>query len=485
MTFWWFLAVLVPVAAVVAYAGDAVAKRVGKRHWRLFGLRPRATGTLVAVVTGVVIAVSAFAAFFLLARDARETILLAERVRAERDSLQQEVARYQQVVADLRAQASQTLAERNQLAGERRRLEELLGAMEKRLGRTTDELDQSRQALQQLKATTTQQQQALIAANNQQKRLQVERQTLQDRERYLAQQAAQAQSQLNRLIADQQQQLVRAFNAEQKVLRLEERTRLLEKEKLRFEQDLAFLAAQRKQAEEIRQQLEQQKQELSQQRDALRASLLQTQRDEAELKARLSRLQNQVFTLEASRTALRSGVESLVGRILLSEKVVLPGSEQQAVAEALTMAEERVRGMGLSGSVVVERPKFPLVVRQGVVLVRPRGVTSEGLMQLGVEYRTRERKFSRGEVLVSLQLNLPSPANESWRNLEGLWAEATMRLKAADWVPEKLDLAPDSSQILEVLAQMGRLKGAVRVGIVAEVNLYPTEVPQLVLRVLP
>lgn len=485
MTFWWLLAVLIPVAAVVAYAGDAVAKRVGKQHWRLFGLRPRATGTLVAVVTGVVIAVSAFAAFLLLARDARETILAAERVRLERDSLRSEVSRYEQVVADLRSQTGQTLAERNQLAGERRRLEELMATMEGRLEQTTAQLEQSQASLQQLRATATQQRQALQAASNQQKRLQAERQILQDKERYLTQQAAQAQAQLNRLIADQQKQLVQSFNAEQQIKRLEERTRSLEQEKVRLEQDLGFLVAQRKQAEEARQELERQKQDLGQQRDALRNSLLQTQRDEAELKARLSRLQGQIDTLEASRTALRSGVESLVGRILLSEKVVLPGSEQQAVADALSLAEERVRGMGLSGSVVVDRPRFPLVVRQGVVLVRPRGVTAEGFMQVGVEYRTRERKFSRGEVLVSLQLSLPSSNNELWRKLEGLWAEAAVRLRAADWVPEKLDMTPDSSQILEMIAQLGRLRGAVRVGVVAEVNLYPTEVPQLILKLLP
>ncbi|MBI5811806.1 MAG: DUF3084 domain-containing protein, partial [Meiothermus silvanus] len=83
MTFWLILALLVVVSALVAYTGDLVAKRVGKRHWRFFGLRPRTTATLVATLTGVLIALGAFATFMLLVEDARETILQAEQVRYE------------------------------------------------------------------------------------------------------------------------------------------------------------------------------------------------------------------------------------------------------------------------------------------------------------------------------------------------------------------------------------------------------------------
>ena len=55
MTFWAILILLVLVAGLVAYVGDLVAKRVGKRHWRFLGLRPKATATLVAVAVTVVL----------------------------------------------------------------------------------------------------------------------------------------------------------------------------------------------------------------------------------------------------------------------------------------------------------------------------------------------------------------------------------------------------------------------------------------------
>jgi uncharacterized protein (DUF3084 family) len=91
MTFWAILILLVLVAGLVAYVGDLVAKRVGKRHWRFLGLRPKTTATLVAVATGVLIGLGAFGAFFLLVRAARETILQAEAVRQGRDRLRTEV----------------------------------------------------------------------------------------------------------------------------------------------------------------------------------------------------------------------------------------------------------------------------------------------------------------------------------------------------------------------------------------------------------
>lgn len=477
MTFWLILALLVPVAALVAFAGDAVAKRVGKRHWRLFGLRPRATATLVAVVTGVLIALSAFGAFLLLAQDARETILSAERIRLERDGLKaevqrfrEEVGRYEQVVQDLKAQTGRTLAERNQLATERKRLEELLEITEQRLQDAGQNLSDTQQELNQLRQTFEQQKASLAVASQEKKRFEAERQALQDKEVYLLQQAARAQSQLNQLGSDQQRQLLQLFAAEQQ-------TRLLESDKRRLEQDIAVLNLQRQRTEEARSSLERERNELQQSLEAVR-------QDEQSLQERLGGLQAQVARLENSRKALLSGVENLVGKVLLAEQAVMPGGEQEAVAEAIRRADLRVRALGLAGSVVLEKPKFPLVVRQGVILVRPRGLTPEGLMQLGVEYRIRERAFVRGEVLATAMMTLPASPNDTWRGLELLWQTAEVRLVGAGWVPEKL-LAFDTEQALDFLNELGRLRGQVRVGLVAFNHLYPTESPKLILRVLP
>src|SRR6202011_1659111 len=46
------------VAGVIAYIGDRVGHQVGRKRLTLFGLRPKYTSTIVAVATGMLIALS-------------------------------------------------------------------------------------------------------------------------------------------------------------------------------------------------------------------------------------------------------------------------------------------------------------------------------------------------------------------------------------------------------------------------------------------
>src|SRR6202158_529448 len=46
------------VAGVIAYIGDRVGHQVGRKRLTMFGLRPKYTSTIVAVATGMLIALS-------------------------------------------------------------------------------------------------------------------------------------------------------------------------------------------------------------------------------------------------------------------------------------------------------------------------------------------------------------------------------------------------------------------------------------------
>jgi Protein of unknown function (DUF3084) len=50
------LAFVMAIAGAVAYVGDRVGHQVGRRRLSLFGIRPRYTSTIVAIATGVIIA---------------------------------------------------------------------------------------------------------------------------------------------------------------------------------------------------------------------------------------------------------------------------------------------------------------------------------------------------------------------------------------------------------------------------------------------
>lgn len=50
------LAAVMALAGIVAYVGDRVGHQVGRKRLSLFGIRPRYTSTIIAITTGVVIA---------------------------------------------------------------------------------------------------------------------------------------------------------------------------------------------------------------------------------------------------------------------------------------------------------------------------------------------------------------------------------------------------------------------------------------------
>ncbi|MEN2982976.1 MAG: DUF3084 domain-containing protein, partial [Thermus sp.] len=115
MTFWALLTLILLLSALVAYLGDKVAKWAGKRHYRLFGLRPRQTATLIAVATGVGIALLSYLGFLLVFREAREVILEAEAVRQERDRLRSEREVLLKAKEAMEGETARALAELNAL----------------------------------------------------------------------------------------------------------------------------------------------------------------------------------------------------------------------------------------------------------------------------------------------------------------------------------------------------------------------------------
>ncbi len=67
------LAVIV-VSGVVAYVGDIIGKRLGKKRVSLFGLRPRQTAVLIAVCTGWVITAGTILALAIASKSVREAV---------------------------------------------------------------------------------------------------------------------------------------------------------------------------------------------------------------------------------------------------------------------------------------------------------------------------------------------------------------------------------------------------------------------------
>ena len=95
-----FLIFVVLLSGLVAYSADTIARRAGRRHLRLFGLRPKTTALIVAVASGMGISLASVLAYGVLNRTAITNIQQADRLRIELSQLKKDV---KAVGADLTA----------------------------------------------------------------------------------------------------------------------------------------------------------------------------------------------------------------------------------------------------------------------------------------------------------------------------------------------------------------------------------------------
>lgn len=137
---WRLIVLLVIMGGAIAYLGDRIGLRVGKRKLTLFGLRPRHTSILITILTGVVITGASVGLLSLASADVRTAIFHMGEIQA---ALATTRARLEVVEGDLAAQEerlAQTLAERNQAVGD-------LEAAVAQLDTARSQLDEAQRAL--------------------------------------------------------------------------------------------------------------------------------------------------------------------------------------------------------------------------------------------------------------------------------------------------------------------------------------------------
>lgn len=86
------IAVLAIMGGIIAYIGDKLGSKVGKRKLTLFGLRPKHTSIVVTIITGITIAAATLGVMALASKDVRTALFGMEALKAELSSLSQEVA---------------------------------------------------------------------------------------------------------------------------------------------------------------------------------------------------------------------------------------------------------------------------------------------------------------------------------------------------------------------------------------------------------
>ena len=419
MSLWAIVLFLVVLGGLIAYAGDVIGRRVGRRHVRLFGLRPRTTGLLVAVFSGMLVALVVFATFMLLVRGARETILEAQTVRAERDrllaeraQLMAERAHLAEQVENLKAQAAQSFAEEERLRKRERELTERLKASQDRLNRLeADRRDleaKLAEAQSELKAREARlkllerQAQAAAAQYAKLKRaedaLVRELKTLRAARDEADRRAKQAMQALADLKSEQEK-----LAAE--VLTLEERARKLQG-------DLAELNA-------LRRELESKNEALRQQNLALARLLDQSRLEAAQLKGQVAELSRRGLSLEKGFSRAISG--EVLAEVFLSYDED-PDAE---LARAVAQAQVRAKIMGLPPLAPV-KAATQAWQGPGLILVVAEGADPDGRIRATARFVPSTTLFEPGEVVA--QARLPADGGEALKALVVLRRKAEERL---------------------------------------------------------
>ena len=77
------IVVLVLTGGVIAFIGDRLGSKVGKKKLSLFGLRPRHTSILVTIITGILITTVTFGILAIVSKDVRTALFGMNKLKAE------------------------------------------------------------------------------------------------------------------------------------------------------------------------------------------------------------------------------------------------------------------------------------------------------------------------------------------------------------------------------------------------------------------
>ena len=131
---------LVIIGGVVAYVGDIVGRRIGRKRLSLLGMRPRHTAVAVSVVAGMLITLLTLAAAMAISRDVKDGFLRVQQMRRKQAELSGRLRALNEQMARLdrdRSNAERKLSQRKAELDQTKRM----------LEKESDELRQTRSAL--------------------------------------------------------------------------------------------------------------------------------------------------------------------------------------------------------------------------------------------------------------------------------------------------------------------------------------------------
>ena len=142
---WIMLFVLAVMGGIIAYLGDKIGSRVGKKKIRIFNLRPKYTSIVVTILTGVSIAAVTLGVMSVLSENVRIALFGMRQLRMENEALEDQRNQLLRQAEDL----GKELSEKNRLIASN---EELLESQQAQLDGKNEEIRLTQIDLQQAQA---------------------------------------------------------------------------------------------------------------------------------------------------------------------------------------------------------------------------------------------------------------------------------------------------------------------------------------------
>ena len=131
------LLIIAVMGGIIAYIGDKIGTKVGKRRMSLFGLRPKYTSIVVTVITGLIIAAATVSVLTITSRSVRTALFGLDQMYAEMADLNDQIsaknAELQQIQSALEARENEVTKLQEEEQATQAELDEV-SAMRDRMG---------------------------------------------------------------------------------------------------------------------------------------------------------------------------------------------------------------------------------------------------------------------------------------------------------------------------------------------------------------
>lgn len=162
---WMMLIVLAVMGGIIAYLGDKIGSRVGKRKIKLFGMRPKYSSVCITILTGICIAAVTLAVMSILSQNVRIALFGMQQLQMQKAELEAQKAKLIEQAGTLEKE----LQDKNVLIAENemrlRSQQEQLDGKNEQIRMTQLDLQQAQEAREQVMQQLSVIQTALDEAN--------------------------------------------------------------------------------------------------------------------------------------------------------------------------------------------------------------------------------------------------------------------------------------------------------------------------------